>query len=365
MAMRAGRRPTLFVAISSHGFGHLAQTAPVVNALWQRLPSLRVVVQMAAPKTLLASYLARPFEHLSLAADIGMLMSSSLDVRAKESAEAYAAFHRDWEGQVDRQVELLRRYRVDVVLANVPYLLPAAAARLDIPSIVLCSLNWRDIYAAYCGGGKGAAPVLRQMEDSYQAATRFLQPTPSMDMAWLANRQPIGPIARRGRSRRRGIEKALRLRAGERVVLLSFGGIASRLPLDDWPRFPGIRFVVSGGDNPGRPGFYPLDTPRMPYIDVLCSVDALLTKPGYGSFAEAACNGIPVLYLPRDGWPEAPCLTKWLKRVLPCREIGRSVFEEGRFGGELASLFRLPAQPPVEPGGVDDAAEILFSLLAP
>jgi len=361
--VHTNRKLILFVAISSHGFGHLAQTAPVVNALWRHLPSLHVVVQMAAPKELLSGYFDMPFEHLSMSADVGMLMSSSLDVRVEESVAAYVAFHRDWERKIAWQADLLQRYQADLVLANVPYLVPAAAAQLNLPAVALCSLNWRDIYAAYCGDRPGSVRVLRQMEESYQAATRFLLPTPSMEMPWLSNRKTIGPIARRGNLRREKIAEILGLRPGERVVLISFGGIPSSLPLDRWPRFPGIRFVISGASDPLPAGFHALEDLEMPYLDVLCSVDALITKPGYGSFVEAACNGIPVLYVPRDGWPEAPYLVTWLKGVLPCQEISRRLFEEGCFREALDSLLLQPPIAPVEPGGIDDAVELLLSLL--
>ncbi len=359
----ANRQPTLFVAVSSHGFGHLAQTAPVINALWQRVPDLQVVVQMAAPKALLSGYFDRPFEHLPVAADVGMVMSSSLDVRVEESAAAYLEFHRDWQEKVDRQAEILRRYRADLVLANIPYLLPAAAQRCRIPAVALCSLNWRDICEAYCGGRRELQPLFSQMEESYRAAELFLQPLPSMVMEWLPNRKPIGPIARRGRSRRREVEKALGLNPGDKVVLLAFGGIASPFPLERWPRFPGIHFVVSGHDVPQRPGFHSLDVLEMSYIDVLCSVDVLLTKPGYGSFSEAACNGVPVMYVPREGWPEAAYLVAWLQEILPCREIGREAFEEGDFVEQLVSLCHRPPVVPVEPTGIEDAVESLSFLL--
>ena len=42
-------------------------------------------------------------------------------------------------------------------------------------------------------------------------------------------------------------------------------------------------------------------------------IDAIIAKPGYGTFVEAAIQGVPVLYLPRPGWPEQPCLVEWLR----------------------------------------------------
>jgi hypothetical protein len=42
--------PHLLVAASAHGFGHLAQTAEVVNALRRRVPGVRVTVHTALPR---------------------------------------------------------------------------------------------------------------------------------------------------------------------------------------------------------------------------------------------------------------------------------------------------------------------------
>ena len=47
-------------------------------------------------------------------------------------------------------------------------------------------------------------------------------------------------------------------------------------------------------------------------LDLIRSCDVLLTKPGYGAFTEAACNGTSVLYVARDDWPEEPWLSRWL-----------------------------------------------------
>ncbi len=355
--------PCLFVAVSSHGFGHLAQTAPVINALWRQIPSLRVVVQSLASKELLARQFAREFEHIQQPVDVAMVMSGSLDVQVAESAAEYIAFHQDWDEGVRRQTELLHRYQPDLVLANVPYLLPAAALQAGIPSVALCSLNWLDIYSAYCSEDSRFAVIRQQMLEAYRAAALFLQPLPSMPMTTLPNRRPIGPIARRGQSQRMRIDTELGLEPDEKLVLVSLGGIPSSLPLARWPTIPGVRFLVSGNPEADYPQIHPLESLGIPYIDLLCSCDALITKPGYGSFAEAACNRVPVLYVPRDGWPEAPFLTAWLQTVVPCREISRTGLEQGAFADELNMLLEQEPMPAVEPTGIFDAVESLLPWL--
>ena len=96
-----------------------------------------------------------------------------------------------------------------------------------------------------------------------------------------------------------------------RLVLIAMGGIKMRLPMEQWPEFPGIRFIVQRDWQIGRDDVIELESLMMPFNDVLASSDLLFTKPGYGSFSEAAANGVPVLYIPRKNWPEQPWLIEW------------------------------------------------------
>ncbi len=97
--------PHLLVDISPHGFGHIAQTAPVVNELARRVPDLRVTVRCAASSALLAQRFERAYDYLPLAFDFGMVMDNAVAVRLEESADAYRAFHRDWERKVETEAE--------------------------------------------------------------------------------------------------------------------------------------------------------------------------------------------------------------------------------------------------------------------
>jgi UDP:flavonoid glycosyltransferase YjiC (YdhE family) len=96
------------------------------------------------------------------------------------------------------------------------------------------------------------------------------------------------------------------------------------------------------------------------YADMLASVDALVTKPGYGSFVEAVGSGVPVLYLPRPDWPEAPYLIDWLRAHGNALEIGEAELRAGRIGAALHTLWRqAPARPRVCDGAEVAARRIL------
>ncbi|MDP2695582.1 MAG: hypothetical protein Q8O58_12060 [Gallionella sp.] len=345
--------PHLVVSISGHGFGHVAQTAPVLNRLHERLPQLRLTVRSAVPLAHLLSRIHAPFAHLPSEGDIGMAMSSALDIHVGESRAAYRAFHADWEVRVTEEARLLRELGADMVLSNVGYLPLAGAQRAGIPNAALCSLNWFDIYRHYCGDDAIAA----QVHTGYANADAFLRATPGMAMEHLPNLVPVTPIAAVGSNRRDELNHHLKLSREEKLVLVSLGGIAGRLPIERWPRIDGVRWLVQQSWQVEHPDAVALESLPMSFSDLLASCDVLLCKPGYGSFAEAACSGTPVLYVSRADWPESPALIEWLQRRSLCREVSRDALEQGNFAGVLEEICDAPRPRPVIPEGAGQVAD--------
>ncbi len=356
--------PHLLAAISAHGFGHAAQTAPVVNALRERIPDLRVTLRTTVSPALLAARFEGKFTRVSTASDFGMCMASAVDVLAEESAHSYAEFHRHWAGKVREEAHALAGLAPDLVLANVPYLALAGAAEAGIPAVALCSLNWADIYAHYCGHRPEAAEIHAQMLAAYNSARCFLQPEPHMPMAGLARCRSIGPVARVGHARRDEINRKLGLSARDRLVLIAPGGMELPLPIHAWPRLPHVRWLVSAAWRVTHPDAISIESLAMHFIDILRSSDALIGKPGYGSFAEVACNAVPMLYVKRHDWPEEPCLVEWLERRGRSLEISRAQLERGDIVDALHAVWGMPLRPAVTPRGVQQAADYLAAELA-
>ena len=98
-------------------------------------------------------------------------------------------------------------------------------------------------------------------------------------------------------------------------------------------------------------------------MDVLRSADALITKPGYGSFVEAACNGIPILYVDRHDWPETACLVTWLQSHGRGLGIRPEQLTQGDFGHALETLLMTTPPTPVQATGIEEAVTHLSALL--
>ncbi len=349
----------LAVAISSHGFGHGAQTTAVLAALRKILPDLHLTLLTGLPRAFLQERIGGDFDLIDWRGDFGMRMVSALEVDLTASAADYAALHADWPAQVQDTARLLERIKPDLLLANIPYLALAAAATAGIPSLALCSLNWASIYQHYFMDRPEAHIVFDAMVEAYNSARYFLCPTPSMTMPELDNVRNIGPLAGLGRDCRADLCAQLGIPESRRLIMIAPGGIPVQFPLEDWPIDPELVWIVPHAWDVVRDDMRPFEGLGLSFVDVLATVDAVLGKLGYGTVAECACNGTPMLYIPRPDWPEEPYLAAWLERHGRCAPVTRAAIATGHLRGTLESLWAQPVPLPPRPSGAEEAATLI------
>ena len=345
----------LFVDISSHGFGHLAITAPVLNRLAGLVPDLRLTIRSGLPPAKLAQRIQVPYALIQGSTDFGYVMHDATRIDLAASANAYRTAHTDWASRVAGEAAFLKSLAPDRVLTNVSYRPLAGAARVGIPAYSLCSLNWADLFEHYFGHEPWAGEIHAEMLAAYGAAKAFLRVTPGMPMPSLTHCVDVGVIAALGQ--RHPLPTSAR-----RNVLIAMGGIAHRLPVDDWPRLPGICWLVPAAWQCRHPDALAFESLGPDFTDLLASVDAVITKPGYGTFTEAACNGTPVLYQRREDWPEQDCLIDWLENNGCCREITEQALTVGDLAAALDTLWSQPKpSAPACDGALTAAQRIAFA----
>ncbi len=353
----------LAVAISSHGYGHGAQTATVLTALRTHCPDLRLTLLTGLPRKFLENRIPGEFQLIDWRGDFGMQMSSALEVDLTRSAADYAVFHANWDVRLAETVAMLESLAPDLLLANVPYLPLAASARIGLPGIALCSLNWADIYRHYFSDRPGSSAILECMLSAYNSAEMFLCPAPSMAMPDLCNVRPIGPLARLGHNCRATLCAQLGVSESQRIVVISPGGIPLSLPLQDWPVSNDISWVIPDDCAMPRADMHTFASLGIGFTDLVASVDAVLGKLGYGTVAECACNGTPLLYMPRPNWPEEHCLAEWLQVHGRCAPIRYEQVLRGELREALERILAqsIPLAP--RPTGADEAARLIWQRL--
>lgn len=355
----------LFVDISSHGLGHLAQVAPILNELGHRLPELRMTIRSGVPIEKLRARILGDFTHIAQASDFGYVMLDAVRIDLAATATAYREQHANWEQRVAEEARQLAALAPDLVLTDVAYLPLAGAAEAGIPSLSMCSLNWADLFAHFFGREDWAPETHCQILDAYHCAEVFLRLTPAMPMADFPRQQAVAPVAAIGQDRRADLREHLGVGSDAKLALVAFGGFDKSLGAEHWPQIPGLYWLIPESWQIHRKDMAATEPLGIPFPDLLRSVDVVLTKPGYGTFAESACNGTPVLYLRRDNWPEQDCLIEWLGENARCLEISEGALASGGMHTMLDRLWQQDPPPVPLASGAEEAAALIARRLIP
>lgn len=347
----------LVVVISGHGFGHAAMTAPLIYALQQSCPNLRITIRAKLPEQFLRSVMPFRFEHYQESTDFGMVMHDAFNVDLKKSLARYQQLHQHWQDNITAEVERLTQLQTDYLISNIAYLPLAAAKQMGIPAIAFGCLNWAEIFQYYFNDQQ---QIHTQIFDAYARADVTIRTQPAMPMAGLESKT-VGPVACIGTNRRALLLDRLALADNSRLVLASMGGIKTEMNIEKWPVIDGVHYIIDAQTPAGRQDFSSLSDIDISFIDILCSADLFLTKPGYGSFSQAACNKTAVLYVERPDWPEQRYLCDWLNLYTPCNSITRQQLNNGQFSSELSSLLQQSPASILPAMGLDSAVNILLN----
>lgn len=302
----------LFIDITAHGWGHLSQTAPIMNVLRTRNPDLELVVRSGIDASIVVQKLGPLSGYYTSDTDFGLVMQGPFVVNRTATLGRYSLLHDHLDEHIESLAALIRMERCDAVFSNVGYLAVAAARRARLPVVVCSSLNWCDVFAAYCGDLDGAGKILSDMRAAYRSADLFVRLAPGMSMSSFKTHPVLRPIANVGQRSRAALANAIGVGAGSALVLCAFGGMLPAEPPPFVHRPEGL--TILGPSAWSRYGVIPVDSLSLAYADVLASVDSVVTKPGYGVVAELGCTGTPAIMISRGEWPEEPYLLDWLAK---------------------------------------------------
>jgi hypothetical protein len=324
---------------------------------------LRITLHTAIARDWLATRYAEPFDLTGEIADFGLIMHSAAEIDLPASAAAYRRQLAEWDALVELEAKRLAALSPDLVLANIPHLTLAGAALAGIPSVALSCLNWAEIYAAYFHAKPEAEEIIERIRSAYNSARCFIRPAPALPMPGLHAVRDVGPLAKLGPKRSDELRRNLGLAPGERVGLVALGGIATRLPIEDWPVHSGWRWLTPPEWRVSRTDCHDWTASGMSFDAIMRSVDVVVTKVGYGTFTEAACNGQPVLFADRPDWPETPYLSRWLFKEGKGVAISPRQLADGDFALDLASLMNLPNKALPIPNGIEQASEMIAEMI--
>ena len=341
----------VIVDISSHGFGHLAQTAPVVNRLQASYDGLTIIIRSEYKPEIVQSFFDFSIHCAPLPREPSLEMHGPTRVDTERSVAVIDEFHKNWQNNIASRAKELQSYKPDLVISNIPYASIEAAKQLQTPVVAICSYNWFETQHFL---KIGSDLHLNRIKAAYNSASIFLQPKPHMPMRCLSNTKSIGPIARRGINQQALIRHQYKIGPKQKLTLVTLGGVTGEreVLLPDRDDF---FWIVENNIKSNNRNAIKAQELSLPFIDVLASCDIVVTKEGYGTVVETACNGVQLLMLTRSDWLETPYFVAWAESNASCQLLpidhGPLLLDES-----LDLLIKKTPVPAVDPTGISEAA---------
>lgn len=351
--------PLLWCSISGHGFGHAGQVVPVLNALGECVPNLRVILRTTVPTSFFHARLTIPWELRPAQQDVGCVQNGPLTIDVPATWKALEAFHRNWDTRVLAEATEMQQARPSLVLSDISYLALDAAARAAVPAVALASLAWDEIMVDYVELERAEQlALIADMQSIYRRAELVIRISPGMPLRAFRKALDVGPMTSAVDPQRALLRKRLGAGPEDRVVLVGFGGVSlNTLPFDRMEEMQGYRFVVDSAPPCASTRIHAAASLGLPFLTLLASVDIIMTKPGYSTIVEAVDKGRPVVYVRRYNFGDEQGIVEYLHRHGRGVELAQDDFSAGAWHSALAQAWETPAPPlpPPKPGTADAA----------
>jgi hypothetical protein len=349
--------------ISPHGFGHAARACAVMEALHHQLPTLEFEIFTRAPRWFFETSLPCPFNYHEVKSDVGLVQRTPLFEDLPATLTALAGYIPFSLSRLAALAQTLCSLNCALVISDISPLGIAAAQAAGLPSVLVENFTWDWIYAGYLDQNPGFAAFIPEFQRVFASVGAHIQTAPvcapTENAALVTN--PVGRSPRRSRAQ---IFASLGIPPGSRMVLITMGGFELEFSfLNHLLRQQDTYFVVPGGsthyenhDNlvllPHHSDFY--------HPDLIHAADAVISKAGYSTIAEAYHAGIPFGYVSRDHFRESPILSEYIARHMQGVPIDGADFQSGQWVNSIPLLLALPRITRTTPNGADQIATFLM-----
>lgn len=280
-----------------------------------------VHVRSARPDFLFNGLNPMYFDKSAAITDVGARHGNGLLVDLKATKSALLQLMERRLDIIDAEVEFLRSQRIDLVIADIPFLAIEAATYAGIPVFAISNFEWKYVYQELFADDAMMRPLINTVFGLYQRVDRaFRLPFSSkQSMAGFRRVELVGLLARKKDSYRDVKQKH---GIDGNMLMLMFGG-EEGMDVDIDSVCKAYSGHVVSTHAHCKATNHVFIAPDADFMDYIHSADIILTKPGYSSFAEAIQFNKFIIYYPRKDYPEERVLIDGLQRYPHKMQLNR------------------------------------------
>lgn len=344
-------RPSIYIAITNHGFGHAVRAASVAAQIQHFCPEVLLFLVTQAPRWLLESYMAGDFVVRSRAFDVGVVQSDSITMDKLATRSKLEDIKKRQRSIVAGEVDFIRQNRINLVLGDIPPLAAPIARSAGVPGLMMGNFGWDFIYRDW---GEDFEEIADWIGDCFGQCDRLFRLPFHEPMTAFPVIEDMGLTGGDPRYDFSKLRADFQIKTPvEKTIMLTFGGLGlDAIPYNNLRLFPDYQFITFHSNSPDldnliKPRDMVKSSPslaeysRLRPVDLMPLCGRVISKPGYSTFAEALRLNVPLVSLVRSGFAESPILIEGLQnygfhQILTSEEFLRGNWE----------FLREPLNPP-------------------
>ena len=314
-------RPTLYIAITNHGFGHAVRISSVANLIQKMCPDILLIMVTTAPRWLLESYISGDFIYRPRSFDVGVIQSDSITMDKETTLKKLQEIKKKERSIIAGEVNFIKQNRVDLLLADIPPIAAKIAQVANIPCWMLSNFGWDFIYRSW--GGE-FLEIADWISESFAQCKLLFRLPLHEPMSAFPNIVDVGLTGGIPRYQPEEIKAKFEIHTEkEKTILLTFGGLGlDKIPYENISGFPDWQFMTFDSNSPELPnlinlkkesGKKDINLPNIRPVDLMPICGRIVSKPGYSTFAEALRLETPIVSLVREGFAESKLLLEGIQ----------------------------------------------------
>ncbi len=344
--------------ISAHGYGHGVRSCNIIRAVRKLNPQLNIHIVSDLPQSFLSNQIGSlPIEIRPKSFDVGMIQLDSIRVDVDATLEKIEQLYSQRKEIVDQEAAFLQEYGICLIVVDIPALPLEAASRIGIPRLAIANFGWDLIYADFVLRDPRWKSIVNIFREEYAQTDLLLRLPFCENMQAFPHIEDIPLVASPGKCRRPEINDVTGADPDKKWILLSF----TTLDWDDAAlnvveQIREYEFFTVRPLHWQRKNIYSIDREQVAFSDVVASVDAVVSKPGFGIVSDCIVNRKPLIYADRTDFPEYSILKSAIGKYLQHIYIPSQNLYRGDLSYCLHNIWR--CRPPVHhlPRGGDAIA---------
>ncbi len=330
--------------ISAHGYGHGVRSCDIIRAVHDLFPQIEVHVVSDLPPEFLINRIGSARCTIRRGAlDIGMVQVDSIRVDVRASLVRVEQLLSKRKELVAQESDFIRRTASRLVVVDIPAMPLEAAAIVGVPCMAVGNFGWDWIYSGFAAQDPRWAAAAALFSEQYARAQLLLRLPFSESMSAFPHVEDIPLVASSGKNRRSEIAALTGCNPEKRWILLSFttldwdeDSLSKIEQLSDYEFFT-VRPLFWN-----RTNIHPLDRGQVLFSDAVASVDAVISKPGFGILSDCIVNDKPLIYSDRSDFLEYAVLEDAIKKYLKHLHIPSSDLYRGNLKPGLEGIWSRP-----------------------